>query len=70
MTHERGVARHEENVTQALRTHLGWTQARARDVLARSLGQGLVLRNGEALSLTDKGRIEAEALLEPWRRGG
>ena len=70
MTHERGEERHQENVAQALRTHLGWTAERARAVLARSLGQGLVLRDGEALSLTDKGRMEAEALLEPWRRGG
>jgi len=70
MTHERGEERHQENVAEALRTHLGWTAERARAVLERSLGQGLVLREGEALSLTDKGRIEAEALLEPWRRGG
>ena len=70
MTHERGAERHVENVAQALRTHLGWTAERARAVLARSLGQGLVLRDGEALSLTEKGRTEAEALLEPWKRGG
>ena len=70
MTHEGGEERHVENVAQALRTHLGWTPERARAVLARSLGQGLVLRHGEALSLTGKGRIEAEALLEPWKRGG
>ena len=70
MTHEGGEERHVENVAQALRTHLGWTAERARAVLARSLGQGLVLRDGEALSLTEKGRTEAEALLEPWKRGG
>ena len=70
MTHERGEERHVENVAEALRSHLGWTQARASAVLARSLGQGLVRRDGEALSLTGKGRIEAEALLEPWKRGG
>jgi manganese/zinc/iron transport system permease protein len=70
MTHERGDARHEENVAEALRTHLGWTRSRSRAVLGRSLAQGLVLRRGNALRLTDKGRIEAEALLEPWRRGG
>jgi manganese/zinc/iron transport system permease protein len=70
MTHEQGDDRHHENVTQALRTHLGWTAEQSRAVLGRSLGSGLVLREGEALSLTDKGRIEAEALLEPWRRGG
>jgi manganese/zinc/iron transport system permease protein len=70
MTHERGEERHQENVAEALRTHLGWSAERSRAVLGRSLGQGLVLREGEALSLTEKGRIEAEALLEPWRRGG
>ena len=70
MTHEKGVERHEENVAEALRTHLGWTRARSQAVLGRSLGLGLVLRQGNALSLTDKGRFEAEALLEPWRRGG
>jgi len=70
MTHEDSAARHQENVAEALRTHLGWSGERARAVLARSLGAGLVLREGEALSLTDKGRMEAEALLEPWRRGG
>jgi manganese/zinc/iron transport system permease protein len=70
MTHEKSGERHEENVAEALRTHLGWTRARSRAVLGRSLGLGLVLRQGNALSLTDKGRSEAEALLEPWRRGG
>ncbi|TFG89384.1 MAG: metal ABC transporter permease [Hyphomicrobiales bacterium] len=70
MTHEKGAERHEENVAEALRTHLGWTRARSKAVLSRSLGLGLVLRDGNALSLTDLGRVEAEAMLEPWRRGG
>ena len=69
-THEDGAERVEENVAEAMRTHLGWTAERARTVLARSLGQGLVAREGEALSLTTAGRAAAEALLEPWRRGG
>ena len=68
-THEGGAERREENVAQALSTHLGWPPERARAVLARSLGQGLVVREGEALSLTDAGREAAEALLQPWRRG-
>jgi manganese/zinc/iron transport system permease protein len=70
MTHEKGAERHEENVAEALRTHLGWTRARSQAVLSRSLGLGLVLRDGNALSLTDLGRVEAEAMLEPWRQGG
>ena len=70
MTHEHGEERHHENVAEALRTHLGWPAERARAVLERSLGSGLVRRDGEALSLTDKGRAEAVAMLEPWRRGG
>jgi len=53
-----------------MRTHLGWSAERARAVLARSLGQGLVTREGEALNLTESGRAAAEALLQPWRRGG
>ncbi len=69
-THERTDERHEENVATAMRTHLGWNRERARAVLVRSLDQGLVIRDGEALRLTDKGRAEAEALLSPWRRGG
>jgi manganese/zinc/iron transport system permease protein len=70
MTHEDSAARAEENVSAALSTHLGWPRERAQAVLGRSLAAGLVLREGEALHLTDKGRAEAEALLEPWKRGG
>ena len=66
-THERTEERAEENVATAMRTHLGWTNERARLVLIRGLDQGLVLREGEMLRLTDKGRAEAEALLQPWR---
>ncbi|HSF96770.1 MAG TPA: metal ABC transporter permease [Thermohalobaculum sp.] len=69
-THEQGAERREENVAVAMRTHLGWTLDRSREVLLRGLDQGLVLREGEILALTDKGRAEAEALLQPWRRGG
>ncbi|HUF56564.1 MAG TPA: metal ABC transporter permease [Thermohalobaculum sp.] len=61
--------RHEENRAGALGPHLGWTDARAGTALRRSLAGGYVLREGEALHLTPKGRATAEALLEPWRRG-
>ncbi len=66
-THERTEDRAEENVATAMRTHLGWTNERARQVLLRGFDQGLVLREGEMLTLTEKGRAEAEALLQPWR---
>ena len=66
-THERTDQRAEENVAEAMRTHLGWPPERARQVLLRGLDQGLVLREGPMLRLTDKGRAEAEALLQPWR---
>jgi manganese/zinc/iron transport system permease protein len=68
-THERSEERGEENVAEAMRTHLGWPRERARRVLARSAEEGLVRREGEVLALTGKGRDEAEALLQPWRRG-
>jgi manganese/zinc/iron transport system permease protein len=69
-THEARADQREENVAAAMRTHLGWTAARAREVLLRGFDQGLVLRDSEMLKLTDKGRAAAEALLQPWRRGG
>jgi manganese/zinc/iron transport system permease protein len=69
-THEQGAERAEENVAGAMRTHLGWSEVRARAVLLRGLDEGLVVRDGALLALTPKGRAEAEALLQPWRRGG
>jgi manganese/zinc/iron transport system permease protein len=68
--HEVGDDRAEENVTHALRDHLHWSEWQARAVLRRSLADGYVRRQGEALYLTGKGRATVEALLEPWRRGG
>ncbi|MGF1502849.1 MAG: metal ABC transporter permease [Paracoccaceae bacterium] len=67
-THEDSEDRAEENVAGALRTHLGWPEARARDTLARAVAEGVVLREGRALHLTEKGRTAARALLEPWAR--
>ena len=69
-THEQGAERAEENVASAMRTHLCWPEARAREVLWRGLDEGLVMRDGAMLVLTPKGRAEAEALLQPWGRGG
>ena len=67
-THEKGRERADENVAIALTAHLDWTEAQARAVLKRSLRRGFVLRDGELLHLTEKGRRAAEELLEPWRR--
>ena len=57
MTHEQSDERHVENVAEALRTHLGWTADRARAVLERSLGSGLILRDGEALPRFDRDEV-------------
>lgn len=56
-----------ENVTHALREHLLWDGARAHRVVERSCRDRLVLREGEALTLTDSGRELAREILEPTR---
>lgn len=66
--HEGEPNQGEENVTRALRDHLRWDDARARQVVLRSLDQGLILRQGEWLRLTPKGRALAREILEPWRQ--
>ncbi|MEM7671393.1 MAG: metal ABC transporter permease [Pseudomonadota bacterium] len=67
-SHEGEAAQGEENLADALQTHLGWPKTRAQMVLERSLTGGYILRDGPALYLTEKGRQLAEALVEPWRR--
>jgi manganese/zinc/iron transport system permease protein len=59
----------EENTVRALRDHLRWDEARARAVLLRALDRGFIAREGGLLHLTPKGRAEADAIFEPWRRG-
>lgn len=66
--HEDGPDQGEENVVQALREHLRWDEAKARGVLLRSLDGGLILRDGDMLRLTPKGREVAREILEPWRQ--
>ena len=68
--HEDEPAAEEENTARALRDHLLWDEARTRQVLLRSLDRGFITREGRMLRLTPKGRAEAEAIFEPWRRGG
>lgn len=58
----------EENTLSALVEDLGWEQAKARRVLMDSLDQNLVVRTGDLLSLTPKGRALARQILEPWRQ--
>lgn len=64
--HEGSARVDEENVVSALEHHLGWSTAKARVALARSLKHGLVLREGDRLYLTPRGRETARALTEPW----
>lgn len=66
--HEGEPNQGEENVAQALREHLGWEDAKARQVLLRSLDQRLIIRQGDLLRLTPEGRAVAREILEPWRQ--
>lgn len=65
--HEGEATEGEENAAAALREHLHWTETHARQVLLRALDRGLVVRAGERLVLTPKGRATAHEILEPWR---
>ncbi|HSH49309.1 MAG TPA: metal ABC transporter permease, partial [Halomonas sp.] len=56
-----------ENVTRALREHLMWDAARARRVVERGCRDRLMVRDGEALQLTESGRGLAREILEPTR---
>lgn len=51
----------------ALHTHLHWRPSKAEAVLARSLRQGLLRREGTQLRLTLEGRSLAREVLEPWQ---
>jgi manganese/zinc/iron transport system permease protein len=66
--HEGEANQGEENVARALRDHLRWGEAKARQVVLRSLDHGLIICEGDRLRLTPKGRALAREILEPWRR--
>jgi manganese/zinc/iron transport system permease protein len=66
-SHEHTSAQDEENVARALESHLGWTAGHARNVIAEGITRELILRQGNLLVLTPKGRATVRALLEPWR---
>ncbi len=67
--HESGPEAAEENTLRALTAHLGWTEAQVRRVILQSLDRGFVVRHGDLLHLTPKGRAVAEEIFAPWRRG-
>jgi manganese/zinc/iron transport system permease protein len=66
--HEHSRVRDEENIVSALEQHLRWSPRQAAAVLRRGLAEGVVLREGSTLHLTNKGRDLARELTEPWRR--
>ncbi len=66
-SHEDTKERAEENVAQALRTHLGWSPEASRRVIANGISDDLFIRQGNMLTLTPKGRATARSILEPWR---
>jgi len=68
--HEGRAEAGHENVVGALSDHLWWDRRKARNVIERSLRLGFVVRHGEELHLTAKGRRVALELLQPWRAGG
>lgn len=57
----------EETAVQALRTHLAWSDEKARAVVARCLDGGWVERHGDRLSLTERGRAAAREAMDPGR---
>jgi manganese/zinc/iron transport system permease protein len=65
--HEGMPDQDEENVTRALKEHLRWDDPKVRQIVSRSIDDGLVVRDGEHLRLTPKGRAVAREILEPWR---
>ena len=65
--HEKGARQAEENVVGALNEHLRWNREKTQNVLMRSLDERLIERDGNALTLTPKGRIVAQEIMEPWR---
>ena len=68
LSHENERGQVEEREAEALQTHLGWSAEKARRVLEEALHAGLILRDGGALYLTEKGRSQARAILAPWTR--
>jgi len=64
--HEESSEREQENVVTALKEHLRWSDEQTRNILMRSLNENLIGREGETLSLTPRGRVIAQEIMEPW----
>lgn len=65
--HEHDKESLEENAIEALQTHLRWQEAKARSIVARSLEDNTIFKQDQRLFLSDKGRMLAQEVLEPWR---
>lgn len=68
-THEDGPEAATECTVAALSDHLRWLPGHAAAVIVHGLDRGLILRRGDGLALTDKGRAEARAIFDPTDRG-
>jgi manganese/zinc/iron transport system permease protein len=66
--HEHDDESLEENAVDALQTHLRWSEAKVREVIMQSLEENTISKQEQKLFLTDKGRVLAQEVLEPWRR--
>lgn len=67
-THEGGPDAATECTAAALSDHLRWPPQRAAEVIVHGLDRGLILRRGEGLVLTERGRAEARAIFDPTGR--
>lgn len=63
LQHEGTAAELEESRVAGLHQHLNWTPARVAAVVGRAERDGLVVRDGDRLRLTDEGRERARAIL-------
>ena len=70
--HEAGDLGPEENTIGALRTHLRWKDTQVESILMSSLDKNLVEKGkqDDRLYLTQKGRVMAQAIMEPWKVAG
>ena len=59
----------EENAVSALQSHLLWSPSESNEVVMDCLDDGLITKQAESdrLFLTEKGRIWAREVLEPWQ---
>ena len=67
--HEDAENSEEENALPALQSHLRWTAANSREIVMDCLDDGLITKqtDSDQLFLTEKGRIWAREVLEPWQ---